>query len=94
VEGRCQYTNLHILVHTKLCAGTCHRLLISVSVAPIDTPSRRQGENGGGLLSFFPAVAVLAGNTSFAIDPVMSNLTSDTLVLGGLGKLPFQQERN
>jgi hypothetical protein len=48
----------------------------------------------GGLLSFFPAVAVLAGNTSFAIDPVMSNLTSDTLVLGGLGKLPFQQERN
>jgi len=43
----------------------------------------------GGLLSFFPAAAVLAGNTSFAKDPVMSNLTSDTLVLDGLGRLPF-----
>ena len=31
--------------------GTCHRLLISVSVAPIDTPNRHRGGGGGGRFS-------------------------------------------
>jgi hypothetical protein len=31
--------------------GTCYRLLISVSVAPIDTPNRHRG---GGSFYFFP----------------------------------------